>query len=151
MAGSDHLTVERAGSADVADAEALLAAAGLPLEGAAEALIDLGVVARSADGGVAGAAAVERFGEAGLLRSVVVAPQARGVGLGERLVRAAEDAARAAGISALYLVTESAIEWFPRLGYEPLPREEAVPAVGGSIEFTMACSVSGVVMRRVIA
>jgi len=141
--------IERARAADAPAVEALLTAAGLPVEGAAAALA-AGVVAR--DGAaLVGAAAVERFDDAGLLRSVVVAPDHRGSGLGRRLVEAAEAIARDEGVRDLYLVTETAIDWFPRLGYTPVARDEAVPSVGASIEFTMACSVTGVVMRRSLA
>ena len=128
----------------------MLSAADLPLEGAAEAITAGGVVARDGDAIVA-AAAVERFGDAGLLRSVVVAPACRGTGLGRRIVAAAEQLARDEGIGELYLLTETAIDWFPRLGYVPVPRETAVAAVGESIEFTTVCATTGVPMRRVLA
>ena len=130
------MRVERAQPEDVPAVEALLVAAGLPLEGAAEAF-EHGVVVR--DGAeVLAAAAVERYGEAGLLRSVVVAPDRRGAGLGRDVVTAAE---------ALSL-DETASDWFPRLGYEVVDRELARAAVGASIEFTMACATTGVPMRR---
>jgi len=128
--------------------EALLAAAGLPLEGAAEAL-DLGVVAREGDR-VLAAAAVERFGAAGLLRSVVVAEDVRGTGLGRSIVAAAEEAAREAGIRDLYLLTETAPDWFPRLGYALVDRADAAAAVGESIEFTTLCRDTGVPMHKSI-
>jgi amino-acid N-acetyltransferase len=101
------------------------------------------------DGGrVVAAAAVERYGEAGLLRSVVVAASERGTGLGRAIVAAAEDIARAGGIGELYLLTETAGEWFPRLGYEVVDRSEAAAAVGVSIEFTTVCRDTGVPMRK---
>lgn len=143
------MRIDRSDSADTPAVEALLAEAGLPLEGAAEALTTSGVVAR-ASGMVVGGAAVERYGEAGLLRSVVVAQDHRGTGTGRALVAAAERLARDDGIRALYLITETASDWFPRLGYEVVPREEARAAVGASIEFTMACAATGVPMRRVL-
>ncbi len=142
------MRIERAVPSDTPAVEALLAAAGLPLEGAAEALA-MGVVAR-ADGAIVGAAAVERYGEAGLLRSVVVSPDRLGTGLGSELVHAAENLARANGMRELYLITETAIGWFPRLGYEVVPRETARAAVGASVEFTMACASTGVPMRRTL-
>ena len=140
------MRVERASPADVADVEALLSEAGLPLDGAADAL-GLGVVAREGDR-VVGAAAVERFGDAGLLRSVVVAPDHRGTGLGRAIVAAAEDLAREDGAHDLYLLTETAIDWFPRLGYEVVDRPVAADAVGQSVEFTTVCRDTGVPMRR---
>ncbi len=141
------MRVEPAATADVPEVEALLAAAGLPLDGAAEALTALGVVARDEDC-IVGAAAVERYGEAGLLRSVVVAADRRGQGVGRAVVEGAEAAARADGIGELYLVTETAEGWFRRLGYEPIAREVAESIVGASVEFTMSCAETGVHLRR---
>jgi amino-acid N-acetyltransferase len=143
------MRIERATPDDVPAVEALLAAVGLPLDGAAEAL-GTGVVAREGDA-VVGAAAVEGYGEAGLLRSVVVADERRGTGLGRALVAAAEDLARSLGERDLYLLTETAADWFSHLGYEVVDREVAGAAVGESIEFTMACATSGVAMRRRLA
>ncbi|HEY5629774.1 MAG TPA: GNAT family N-acetyltransferase [Candidatus Limnocylindrales bacterium] len=140
------MELDRATADDVPAVEALLSATGLPLDGAREALA-LGVVGR--DGGrVVAAAAVERYGDAGLLRSVVVEPAARGTGLGRLIVGAAEDAARTAGIRELYLLTETAIDWFPRLGYEVVDRQAAAAVVGESIEFTTVCRDRGVAMLK---
>jgi N-acetylglutamate synthase-like GNAT family acetyltransferase len=138
--------VERAVPSDVPVIEALLAAAGLPLEGVAEAF-ETGVVAREG-AEVLGAAAVEPFGRVGLLRSVVVAESRRGTGVGRELVVAVETLARDEGIEELYLLTETAADWFPGLGYEVVDREQARTAVGESVEFTMACATTGVPMRR---
>ena len=143
------MRVGRATPSDVPGGESLLAEAGLPLAGAAEAF-SLGVVARDGDEVVA-AAAIERHGDAGLLRSVVVEPDRRGMGLGRDIVAAAEQLARDDGITELYLLTETAIDWFPRLGYEVIARAEAVVAVGESIEFTTVCKDAGVPMRRILA
>ena len=108
------MLIERATASDVPAVEALLAAAGLPLEGAAAAL-STGVVARDA-GVVVGAAAVEVFGEAGMLRSVVVDGSQRGTGLGRALVSAAERLAPELGIPELYQLTEAAAAGLPRMG-----------------------------------
>lgn len=149
MRTSATVAVERTTSADLQAVLALLAQAGLPSEGAAEAAAR-GVVAREADGRVVGAAGLERYGDAGLLRSVVVAPDLRGEGLGRRLVEAAEAVARTEGVRALYLFTETAVEWFPRLGYESIPRSEAEAAVGESVEARTVCKDRGVAMRRTL-
>ncbi|HEY3335849.1 MAG TPA: GNAT family N-acetyltransferase [Candidatus Limnocylindrales bacterium] len=143
------MRIERARPADVPAVEALLSAAGLPVEGAAQAL-SAGVVARDGDTVVA-AAAAERYGTAGLLRSVVVAPERRGTGIGRGIVAAAESLARDEGIRDLYLLTETAVDWFPRLGYLPVDRSVAAAIVGESIEFTTVCRDTGVPMRRRLA
>lgn len=143
--------IARATPADLPGIETLLAAAGLPLDGIADAFA-LGVVARAGDGDgdgpLVGAAAVEPYGSAGLLRSVVVAEELRGSGVGRTLVGAAESLARDAGLVELHLLTETAADWFPRLGYEPIDRTEAAAAIGASSEFRTACSVTAVPMRK---
>jgi amino-acid N-acetyltransferase len=140
------MRVDRAMPADEPAIEALLAQAGLPLDGAAAAF-EHGVVARDANR-IVGAAAVELYDGSGLLRSVVVAADRRGTGVGREVVRAAEDLARAEGIHELYLLTETAEQWFPRLGYERVDRHVAAAAVGASIEFTTVCRDTGVALRR---
>lgn len=143
---------------DLPAIEALLSVARLPLDGAAAAF-SLGVVAREA-GGPAGsgggtgrliaAAAVERYGSAGLLRSVVVAPDRRGAGVGRAVVGAAEALARAAGIGRLHLLTETAADWFATLGYAVETRDDAAAEVGASAELRGACPETAVAMRRAL-
>lgn len=140
------MDLERSTPADEPAIADLLAGAGLPVVGLAGAF-EHGVVARDR-GRVVGAAAVELYGDAGLLRSVVVDPDRRGKGLGRRLVTAAEAVAREAGVTDLYLLTETAPAWFPRLGYEPVDRNAARSAVGASVEFDLSCAVNGVALRR---
>ena len=140
------MIIEPARPADVRPVEALLAEAGLPLDGAAAAF-DRGLVARRGTA-IVGAVALEVFECDGLLRSLVVAPGRRGSGLGRELVARIEDLARAAGISELYLITETAMGYFPHMGYQPVPREMVPESIAGSVEFTTACSSSAVVMHR---
>src|SRR5438309_1862897 len=65
---------------------------------------------------IVGCAALELYGRAALLRSVAVEPSSRGLGLGGQLTHAALDLARSRGVKALYLLTQSAGEFFPRFG-----------------------------------
>lgn len=140
------LDIAPATSADYPAIEALLIEAGLPLDGARGAF-GTGVIAR-AEGRVVAGAALERYGRHGLLRSVVVAPDARARGVGRAVVAAAEALAIADGIDELYLITETAVDWFPRLGYAPIDRALAAEAVGESVEFTTACRDTGQAMHK---
>jgi amino-acid N-acetyltransferase len=140
--------VERAGSDDLGAIERLLVASGLPLDGARDAFAT-GVVAREGEA-VVGAAAVEPYGAAGLLRSIAVDPALRGTGIGGTLVEASQILARDLGIDELYLLTETAESWFERLGYRVIERDVVPEAVRGSIEFTTACSSTAVAMWRAI-
>ena len=144
--GPPVVAVRAAGPADLPAVRALLSAASLPLDGADQAF-EQGVVA-VAGGIVVGAAALERYGTDGLLRSVVVEPGQRGTGVGRALVAAAETLAAGLGIRDLYLLTETAVEWFPRLGYVMLDRAAAPGGIAGSWEFRFACVERGVLMYR---
>lgn len=140
------MDIARATSADYPAIAGLLTDAGLPLDGAAAAF-ETGVVARDGDR-LVGAAAVELYGDAALLRSVVVVPDRRGGGHGRALVAAAEGLAAHAGARETYLLTETAADWFGRLGYQAIDRDRVPIDVATSIEFTTACATTAVAMRR---
>ena len=142
------MLVERATERDLPAIATLVSVASLPSDGLSEAF-EAGVVLRDGERLLA-AAAVERYGPDGLLRSVVVAPERRGEGLGRMIVEGAEALAREVGIERLYLLTETAAAWFPRLGYTPIERADAPAAVRGSIEFTTACASTAVAMCRTL-
>ena len=138
--------IGQAGDADRQEIEQLLRENGLPLDGL-ELALPLAVVARG-DAGIIGCAAVEPYGAVGLLRSVAVAPGSRGTGVGRQLVAAAERLAADRGIEDLYLLTETAEKWFPRLGYQPADRSSVPASLTVSPEFTTACPQTAVVLRR---
>ena len=117
----------------------------LPRDGLAEHF-DIALVARDR-ARVVGSAAIERYGDAGLLRSVAVDSAYRGQGLGARLVSAALDQARQEGLRSVYLLTTTAPEYFPRFGFAPIARGDVAPAVQESVEFTSACPASALVMH----
>jgi amino-acid N-acetyltransferase len=140
------IEIELARLTDRPAIEALLQANGLPATGF-ELALGMAVVARE-DGRIVGCAAVEPYGSAGLLRSVCVDPGHRGSGLGRRLVERAEAVAAARGVAELFLLTETAADWFPRLGYQPDRRESAPDPLRASPEFTGACPVSAALLRK---
>ena len=143
------MDVARARHEDISEIEALLTGSALPLDGAAAAF-ETGVVARF-EGALLGAAAIEPFGDAGLLRSVVVTSGERGTGIGRALVAGSERLARELGIDQLYLLTDTAESWFHHLGYETIGRDAVPATVRESIEFTTACSDTAVAMTRRIS
>lgn len=135
--------------ADLADVGALVAAAGLTLDGLAACVTGgTAVVCREHDGCLLGVAATERHGDRALLRSVAVHPSARGHGLGRALVHRALAEARAAGAREAWLLTETAEPFFAGLGWSRADRAEAPPAVAASVEFASACPTTAIAMRR---
>lgn len=138
--------IEAARPDDLAAMLALLDQHRLPHAAIERHLADA-VVARAGTR-VVGCAAVERYGASGLLRSVAVDGPRRGTGLGGRLTDAALAHARAQGVRTVYLLTETAAEFFPRFGFRPIARDTVDPAVRASVEFTSACPDTALVMVK---
>lgn len=128
---------------------ALLQEAGLPTSDLCVDAIGNFLVATD-DSGLAGAAALERHGDVGLLRSVVVAGNRRGAGIGAALVAALERRARDAHLDSLVLLTETAGDYFQRLGYVAAPRADAPAAIQASTEFAAVCPASAVFMHKAV-
>ena len=133
---------------DLAEVEALLTASKLPVDGVAEHLVEF-IVAED-EGSLAGVIGLERYGSTALLRSAAVVANARGVGIGSRLVNAVMEKARASGISELYLLTTTAEDYFPKFGFEHATRDDVPAMVKQSAEFRGACPDTAVVMRHVL-
>jgi amino-acid N-acetyltransferase len=125
---------------------ALLDANKLP-RAALERHIASTLVARE-DGQIVGTAALELYGRAALLRSVAVDARLRGRGLGQALTTRALDLARRRGVRIVYLLTETAAEFFPKFGFRPTERVAVDPAVLASEEFASACPNSAAVMMK---
>jgi amino-acid N-acetyltransferase len=123
---------------------ALLERAGLPPDGLRDHMPTM-LVARDATS-IVGNAALELYGNAALLRSVAVDQAWRGHGVGQQLTRAALDLARQHGVDTVYLLTETATDFFPRFGFQPIARAAVAPAVQQSVEFRSACPVSAAVL-----
>ncbi|MGE3178327.1 MAG: arsenic resistance N-acetyltransferase ArsN2 [Vicinamibacterales bacterium] len=124
----------------------LLADQRLPTAGLSEHW-ETTLVARSGER-VVGSAALELYGPGALLRSVAVAGDSRGHGLGRALTHAALELAARRGVSELFLLTTTAEDFFPKFGFQPIARAEVPEAVRQSIEFTAACPSSATVMRK---
>lgn len=96
---------------------------------------------------VVGIGGIERHGNDGLLRSVVIADAFRQRGYGQRLCRLLIQKAQAEGIQAVYLLTNTADTFFVRLGFEPINRHSAPVTMQHTTEFRSLCPDSAVCMR----
>ena len=79
-------------------------------------------------GTLVGCAGIERYGDAAVLRSVVVAASLRGSGEGDRLTSRALAFARDDGARRCYLFTMTAPEFFSRFGFERCRLDDFEPA-----------------------
>ncbi|MGE0439344.1 MAG: arsenic resistance N-acetyltransferase ArsN2 [Gemmatimonadales bacterium] len=142
------VSIGPAGAEDFGAVTALLTANALPVADLHPPLADF-LLAREG-GRVIGTIGLERYGAAGLLRSLAVDPDRRSHGIGGRLVTALEAHAAATGIGTLYLLTTTAADYFARRRYEVIGRDLAPEAVRRSAEFAALCPASAVCLRRAL-
>lgn len=141
--------VRAAAEGDLVLVRQLLEAAGLPTADLDEARPEFTVLTEGAR--IVAAGALERFGSSALLRSVVVAADRRGAGLGSAVVRELECRARATRIDCVVLLTQTASEFFTDQGYEAIERADAPVEVQSSGEFRSLCPASAVCMMKLLA
>lgn len=120
-----------------------LPVADLPLE------LDDFIVMKDRDE-IIGVSGLETYGNYGLLRSMAVAPTHRNRGIADNLLTQIENMAASKKLTAIYLLTETAVGYFSRKEYQ-LTNRDTVPAeVQQSTEFSHVCPVSAVVMKKTI-
>jgi amino-acid N-acetyltransferase len=146
--GGDGPAIRPARADDLPAVRRLVGEAGLPLDGLADQFPSGYAVVEAA--GLVGAAGIEVHGEFGLMRSVVVAPERRGTGLGKALVEGRLAWARDARLSAVYLLTTTAPDFFAALGFMRIARPDAPAPIRASREFATVCPGTSVLMRLVL-
>jgi arsenate reductase (thioredoxin) len=96
---------------------------------------------------IVGSIGLESIGVDALARSLAVAPDRRGLGLGNRLLAAAVQRAHARGIQTLYALTTTAEAFAAAHGFVRIPRTEVPEAVVALPQFRALCPVTAVCMR----
>jgi amino-acid N-acetyltransferase len=135
-------------AADHSAVRLLLVEAGLPVADFDSAPRLSFWVVRDDSGRPVGAIGLERHGDIGLLRSLVVAPDWRSRGLGKTLVRTLEAQANAIGVVELVLLTETAEKFFRQLGYSAIDRDRAPTVLTSSAEFRTLCPSTAACMTK---
>lgn len=126
----------------------LLTTEKLPVEDLPTALNNF-FVAKKGDE-LIGVIGLEVYGNYSLLRSLAVRPEFRGLGLAGRLVDKIEALARSKGLNAIYLLTETATDYFERKNYKKIARDEVPTALQQSSEFGHVCPESAIVMMKAL-
>ncbi len=88
----------------------------------------------------------ERYGEAALFRSLYLKPDYRQQGYGRQIWQQAEALLRQLGIRQVYLLTDTATDFFSRLGFVVVARASAPPAIRQTSEFVTFCPSGSVCM-----
>jgi len=139
-------TLEPASPSDLEQVRRLLDDSGLPSVDVVEHLGGFLVARAGSD--LAGVVGVERCGSEALLRSLCVAGDRRGSGLGRALCSGAEAIARGSGARELYLLTTDARTYFERQGFGVRSREDVAPAIRGTAQFQALCPSTATVMSK---
>ncbi len=93
-------------------------------------------------------AGLEIYGTDALLRSVAVVETRRRKGLGSHILAQLNPLFQEKGIKEVYLLTETAKDFFLKKGFEVIAREDVPKAMHVSAEFSSICPVSATVMRK---
>ena len=97
---------------------------------------------------VAGVAGLEVYGNYGLLRSVAVSPFAQNKGIAAHLLNQIETVATGRGLEGIYLLTETAADYFDNHGYEHIARMDVPDVIKESPQFKQVCPESATVMKK---
>ena len=136
-------------SPPLAAALALLDAAGLPTSDLTARLLEHFFFCGASDAPT-GLVGLEIHGTDALLRSLAVAPQARGAGIGSALVQHAERYALARGVHNVYLLTTTARRFFEERGYRSVPRDSCPRAIQETSEFARLCPASAALLMKAL-
>lgn len=95
-----------------------------------------------------GAIGLDPYGSSGLLRSMIVLPEYRKMGIAAHLVDRLESHARKAGIKELFLITNTAERFFAKIGFQKIDRNLLPDTVAVSAEFNGLCPASSSIMKK---
>ncbi|GGH07875.1 arsenic resistance N-acetyltransferase ArsN2 [Mucilaginibacter phyllosphaerae] len=126
----------------------LLTAQNLPVSDLPGVLSNFYVATQNAQ--IAGVAGLEIYGNYGLLRSVAVHANSRGRGIAAALLDKIEGLAAKKQLNALYLLTETAADYFEQKGYEHIARMDIPDAIKESSEFKQVCPDTATAMQKSI-
>jgi len=97
---------------------------------------------------IVGTIGMEHYGESGLLRSMLVRPSFRNKGIALELVNYLTHYAKDYGVRQLFLITNTAENYFQTLGFTKIPREKVAKEVLQSKEFNGLCPASSTIMMK---
>lgn len=136
---SPRLSIRPAVADDFPFVVDLLGQLSLPADGLS--FEDAAFVVAEMDGMSVGCAGLEVAGVNGLMRSVAVTADRRGLGIGARLVGAIHALATERNLEGLYLLTTDAQDYFARRGYAPVNHEQLPDVVTASQQYS-SCALA---------
>lgn len=141
------IPIQPATQEDYPAIRALLQSTQLPAEDVTRESRHAFLVGREA-GEIIGTIGPEQYPPYGLLRSLAVRADARGMGYGTALVNRLESVATAREIETLYLLTTTAEAFFRSRGYHGMHRDHVPPSIRQTTEFATLCPGTATCMRK---
>ncbi|MHA1994975.1 MAG: arsenic resistance N-acetyltransferase ArsN2 [Candidatus Hodarchaeales archaeon] len=138
--------ITKTNAKDLPEVLNLLTMVDLPVEGVKEQFQNFFIIRK--DKTIVGCIGIEIYGNTALLRSLAVHPSFQGKGLGLQLVHKIEGYLTEKKSDSIYLLTETAENFFLNLGYSSIPRENVDPRIKQTIEFTTLCPASPVMIKK---
>lgn len=150
---SGEFKIAKAKKSDRGAIVALLQMTGLPPDGIEPHLETFFVIKHPEAGtepeSLIGSIGLEVYGKSALLRSFAVHPDFRGIGIGTRLVKRTIETAKDMGITRLFLLTDTAEEYFKKKGFAVVTRNQVPEDMKQSIEFTTLCTSAPSMMSEI--
>jgi amino-acid N-acetyltransferase len=97
-----------------------------------------------------GSIGLDPYGTSGLLRSMIVLPEFRKMGIAAHLVETLETHAKRQSINELFLITNTAEHFFSKMGFRKIQRDQLPDNVASSAEFNGLCPTSSSIMKKSI-
>ena len=137
--------ITKAESIHLQDVEKLLLMVNLPIEGVKKSFSNFFIVQKQ--NMIIGCAGIEIYEEVGLLRSIAIDESSQKQGIGQMMVNKIEEFAIKEGVKNLYLLTDTAEQFFLRLNYQKIPRNRTDSRIKQTIEFTTICTSATVMVK----
>jgi amino-acid N-acetyltransferase len=102
---------------------------------------------KTMDDKIVGSIGLELYGKSALLRSMMVTPHHRNEGIASELIGELLSYAKKNGVHDVYLITNTAEEFFSRKGFIKINRTEVNKEILSSQEFNGLCPTSSAVMQ----
>jgi amino-acid N-acetyltransferase len=98
-------------------------------------------------GELIGTGGLEIFDSCALLRSIAVRSDFRGKSIGSSITKKMLQEAGSKGVKDIYLLTETAHDFFQQKGFEDIDRHALPATIRGSFQFQSACPASAKAMH----
>ena len=145
---TETITIQAAAPSDFKAISELLLMHKLPIEDINQELAHFFIVKQQ--GLPVGVIGMEQYGEYGLLRSMATDPAHRNNGIASSLVTELFNYGKRLGLKEMYLLTETAENYFTKKGFQKINRDQVPATIKQSAEFSHLCPTTAVVMKKEI-